>query len=98
MLQKKVQINFEGPNPLLYSFSGNIQELKDNGRKGDQIALDEKNILLRGCILKNTKWAYCVVVYTGHESKIMLNSHTADIKQSAVESKMSRYILYVCAL
>lgn len=83
-------MNYEGPNPQLYSFTGNIQEVRNDGKRGERITLDEKNILLRGCVLKNTKWAYCVVVYTGHETKIMLNSHTADIKQSGVEQKMSK--------
>lgn len=46
--------------------------------------------------MKNTKWVYAVVLYTGHETKIMLNTHTPDIKQSSVEKKMSKYIILVC--
>jgi magnesium-transporting ATPase (P-type) len=36
--------------------------------------------MLRGCVLKNTKWVYGLVIYTGHETKIMMNSHTPEIK------------------
>lgn len=44
------------------------------------MSLDEKGILLRGCVLRNTKWIYGLVIYTGHETKIMLNAHTPGIK------------------
>lgn len=32
-----------------------------------------ENLLMRGCKLKNTKWTLGMVVYTGHESKVMMN-------------------------
>lgn len=34
----------------------------------------DKQLLYRGAKLRNTKWIYGLVVYTGHLSKIMLNS------------------------
>lgn len=99
-MNKKVRINYEGPNPLLYKFNGNIEVVDEQTDKpiSDKVSLDEKNIMLRGCILRNTKWIYGIVIYTGHETKIMLNAHTPDIKQSSVEKKMSRYILVVCVI
>ena len=55
-------------------------------------------MMLRGCILRNTKWIYGVVIYTGHETKIMLNANIPEIKKSSVEIKMSRYIVIVCII
>ncbi|EAS06174.1 phospholipid-translocating P-type ATPase, flippase family protein (macronuclear) [Tetrahymena thermophila SB210] len=100
LLNKKVKINYESPNPLLYKFNGNISVVDEQTDRpiGNQVSLDEKNIMLRGCVLRNTKWIYGIVIYTGHETKIMLNAHTPDIKQSSVEKKMSRYILVVCII
>ncbi len=47
-----------------------------------KVPLDANNILLRGCILKNTKYAIGLVLYTGHESKVMLNSNKPRLKRS----------------
>eukprot|EP00359_Climacostomum_virens_P001863 CAMPEP_0204898568 /NCGR_PEP_ID=MMETSP1397-20131031/1370_1 /ASSEMBLY_ACC=CAM_ASM_000891 /TAXON_ID=49980 /ORGANISM="Climacostomum Climacostomum virens, Strain Stock W-24" /LENGTH=1118 /DNA_ID=CAMNT_0052066443 /DNA_START=715 /DNA_END=4071 /DNA_ORIENTATION=+ len=50
-------------------------------------------LLMRGCVLKNTDRAYGLVVYTGAESKIVLNSKKAPSKVSNV-MKMMNKILY----
>jgi phospholipid-transporting ATPase len=42
-------------------------------------------MLLRGSILKNTEWVYGVVVFSGHETKIMKNSLKAKAKLSKLE-------------
>lgn len=55
--------------------------------------LSTKQLLLRGCSLQNTDFIYGLVVYTGHESKIMLNSKQAPSKSSNVLCKMNK-ILY----
>ena len=52
-------------------------------------------ILLRGCVLKNTEYAYGVVVYTGHESKVMLNGKSAPSKMSNVLLKMNKMLYSV---
>lgn len=36
----------------------------------------EKQFLYRGAKLKNTKWIYGVVIYTGKNTKVMLNSES----------------------
>jgi magnesium-transporting ATPase (P-type) len=55
--------------------------------------IDINNTLLRGCVLRNTRWVIGVVVYTGHESKIMLNSGETPSKQSRIEKKMNRQVM-----
>lgn len=37
------------------------------------IAMNIDQLLLRGCELKNTEFVMGLVVYTGHETKVMLN-------------------------
>ena len=49
---------------------------------GESIVLDPDQFLLRGSMLRNTEWAVGVVVYTGHETKIMKNSSNAKPKKS----------------
>ena len=56
---------------------------------GEEIPLSSTNLLLRGCIMRNTERAYGVVVYTGHETKIMMNSTTSEYKFSELEKGMN---------
>jgi len=51
--------------------------------------------LYRGSSLKNTDFAIGIVTYTGHETKVMLNSTKARQKFSKVEQLMNRQIIYV---
>jgi phospholipid-transporting ATPase len=52
-------------------------------------------LLMRGCVLKNTDYAIGVVIYTGHESKIMLNSKEAPSKTSNVLLRMNKMLYTV---
>jgi magnesium-transporting ATPase (P-type) len=61
-------IECEKPNEFLYTFNGSLMVNKDI------VAIDKDQILLRGSSLKNTKWIYGIALYTGHDSKIMMNS------------------------
>ena len=66
--------------------------------KHDQIEnynLDFSNFLMRGSILKNTKYIFGLVVYTGHETKVMMNVVRSGSKKSALEKKMEAQILVI---
>lgn len=43
-----------------------------------------RNVLLRGCILRNTDWILGAVVYTGKESKIQMNSADTPFKNGSL--------------
>lgn len=47
---------------------------------------------------RNTEWALGVVVYTGHETKSMLNSKRAPSKKSQLEREMNKMVLWLIAL
>ena len=51
--------------------------------------------LQRGAQLRNTPWVYGLVVYTGHESKLLKNSKAAPIKRSNVDDIYNRQIIYM---
>ena len=57
--------------------------------------LEEKNLLLRGSILRNTEFVYGVVVYCGHDTKIMMNSVKAKPKRSKLEEQLNVYIVMI---
>lgn len=55
--------------------------------------LGPDQLLLRGAILRNTSWIFGIVVYTGHETKLMRNSTLAPLKRSTVDKLTNVQIL-----
>lgn len=73
-------MKFEPPNSLIYLFRGSLQV-------GDQTyLLNQKNLLLRGSILKNTEFIIGIICFVGHNTKIMQNSTKSRKKLSLLES------------
>ena len=62
------------------------------------ISLGPDNLLLRGMNLRNTDKVYGIVVFTGHDTKVMQNSAKAVLKFSKLEKMMNISILVVLAL
>ncbi|NXI51384.1 AT8A2 ATPase, partial [Chloroceryle aenea] len=82
------RIECEGPNRHLYDFTGN---LRLDGQSSIPVGPDQ--ILLRGAQLRNTQWVLGIVVYTGHDTKLMQNSTKAPLKRSNVEKVTNMQIL-----
>ncbi|CAL4914194.1 unnamed protein product [Urochloa decumbens] len=82
-------IKCERPNRNIYGFLATVDLLADGSRRG-VVSLGPSNIVLRGCELKNTTWAVGVAVYTGRDTKVMLNSSGAPSKRSRLETHMNR--------
>ena len=53
-------------------------------------SLSAENFLLRGSILRNTAFIYGVVVYVGHNTKIMMNSTVSKVKVSRNERMLNK--------
>ncbi|GMH30112.1 hypothetical protein Nepgr_031955 [Nepenthes gracilis] len=92
-------VRCEQPNRNIYEFTANMEF------RGHIFPLSQSNIILRGCQLKNTEWIIGVVVYTGQETKAMLNSAASPSKRSKLESYMNRetfwlsiFLLVMCAV
>lgn len=49
-----------------------------------------ENLVLRGCSLRNTDYIYGIVLYTGHHTKIMLNTVASKSKKSTLEKMMNK--------
>ncbi|XP_042474328.1 probable phospholipid-transporting ATPase 4 isoform X1 [Zingiber officinale] len=87
-------IRCEDPNPNLYTFVGNFEY------KQQVCALDPSQILLRDSKLRNTTYVYGVVIFTGHDSKVMQNATRSPSKRSKIEKTMDKiiYILFTFLL
>ncbi|XP_031340747.1 probable phospholipid-transporting ATPase IA isoform X3 [Photinus pyralis] len=81
-------VECEPPNRHLYEFSG---VLKETNKVAQAIGPDQ--ILLRGAMLRNTSWVFGLVIYTGHETKLMRNSTTAPLKRSSIDKLTNIQIL-----
>ncbi|KAK6128049.1 hypothetical protein DH2020_038213 [Rehmannia glutinosa] len=83
-------IRCEDPNPNLYTFVGNFEFDRQ------VYPLDPSQILLRDSKLRNTAYVYGVVIFTGHDSKVMQNSTKSPSKRSRIEKQMDKiiYILF----
>jgi phospholipid-transporting ATPase len=88
----KGQCECDEPNAELYEFSGNLKIDKKS------YALSATQLLLKGSILKNTEWIVGFVVYTGKETKLMMNAKEGRNKQSKVEYKMNLLVLWILAI
>jgi len=51
------------------------------------VSLSYENFLLRGSSLRNTDYVYGLVTFTGHETRIMMNSCGAKGKFSKIEKQ-----------
>ncbi|XAR67603.1 Phospholipid-translocating ATPase [Bertholletia excelsa] len=83
-------IRCEDPNPSLYTFVGNLEY------DCQVYSLEPNQILLRDSKLRNTAYVYGVVIFTGHDSKVMQNSTASPSKRSRIEKQMDKiiYILF----
>jgi len=89
----------EQPNNSLYTFEGTFDLLSSSPTPTPkQVPLGPDQLLLRGAQLRNTPWAYGVVVFTGHETKLMRNATAAPIKRTAVERRVNVQIVFLFIL
>lgn len=83
----KGEVQCEQPNNSLYTFTGNLIIQKQT------LPLSPNQLLLRGCSLRNTEYIVGAVMFTGQESKVMMNSMNVPSKRSTLERKLDKLIL-----
>ncbi|XP_010548246.1 PREDICTED: phospholipid-transporting ATPase 3 isoform X2 [Tarenaya hassleriana] len=89
----KGEVQCEQPNNSLYTFTGNLMVQKQT------LPLTPNQLLLRGCSLRNTEYIVGAVIFTGHETKVMMNTMNPPSKRSTLEKKLDKLIITIfCAL
>uniref|UniRef100_A0A0N5AZW4 Phospholipid-transporting ATPase n=1 Tax=Syphacia muris TaxID=451379 RepID=A0A0N5AZW4_9BILA len=81
------EICCEQPNKNVNQFIGTLYI----GAASYPLSINQ--ILLRGARLKNTSFVNGIVLYTGHEAKLLMNSTTAPLKQSNIDIMVNGRIL-----
>ena len=86
------ELQVDQPNISLVKWNCNISRL------GSLEPLNLKQLLLRGCLLKNTDYIYGITIYTGTDSKIVMNSKKPAAKSSKIQKSMNWILLSVFLL
>ncbi|CAG0924947.1 unnamed protein product, partial [Notodromas monacha] len=81
------------------SNSGDVEVTSNNISRASssnnisRLALDNDKVLLRGCVLRNTQWAYGLVLFAGQDTKLMMNSGKTKFKRTSIDRLMNVLIL-----
>ena len=89
------------PNSDLHKLDGKIYIkfiINNNIVYDSKFPITERQMLLKGSILKNTNWIAGFVLYNGMNNKIILNSKRPRTKMSIIEKKMNRYLFGIFIL
>lgn len=86
------QIHCDRPSTDMYKLNGNVVVNKQTS------PYDLSMTLLRGTVLRNTHWVIGVVLFTGLDSKIILNSGGTPSKRSKMERQMNPQVYVVLLL
>ncbi|KAF8077570.1 phospholipid-translocating ATPase [Lyophyllum atratum] len=93
-VKNKFRIEADRPEVNMYKLNAKlIVDSKDGveGEKGpvEEHPIDMQQMLLRGTVLRNTEWVIGVVLYTGEDTRIVMNSGGTPSKRSKVERQMN---------
>ncbi|CAE6450639.1 unnamed protein product [Rhizoctonia solani] len=84
-------IDSEPPHAGLYVYNGVLRYRTRSSSDGpiedkvEPVTINE--VLLRGCTLRNTDWVIGLVLFTGADTKIMLNGGATPSKRSKIEKQ-----------
>lgn len=90
------RIKSEQPNSSLYTYEATLTMQSGGGEK--ELPLNPEQLLLRGATLRNTPWVHGVVVFTGHETKLMRNATATPIKRTKVERQLNWLVLMLVGM
>ncbi|XP_075060872.1 phospholipid-transporting ATPase IK-like [Mixophyes fleayi] len=85
-------VTCEVPNARLHSFVGVLNW------KGKKYSLNNDNILLRECRIRNTASCYGLVIYAGVDTKIMKNSGKVTIKRTKMDTIINKFVVFIALL
>ncbi|KAJ9245192.1 hypothetical protein DTO271D3_8870 [Paecilomyces variotii] len=93
-------IDSEPPHANLYAFSGAIrweqcdEKHPEAPRKEMVEPITINNMLLRGCSVRNTDWVLGIVLFTGPQTRIMLNSGETPNKRARLARELNWNVIY----
>ncbi|KAG6908584.1 hypothetical protein DXG01_004071 [Tephrocybe rancida] len=93
--RNRFRIEADRPDVNMYKLSAALKlDSKDEAERekgigGETHPIDMQMTLLRGTVLRNTAWVIGIVMYTGEDTRIVMNSGRTPSKRSKVERQMN---------
>jgi phospholipid-translocating P-type ATPase (flippase) len=87
----RAAVQCEEPNPEIYTCNASMRV----GGVEQAIGVGVEQMLVRGTVLKNTHYANGLVIYTGPQTKYMLNVTDPPFKVSSIERLLNKIIIGV---
>ena len=85
-------IEVDNPSKDIYEIEGTIFF------KGEKTYFNSKNVLLRGSRLKNVDYIYGVAIYTGSDTKLMLNINRTTMKISDIDHVLGQIVIFLIGI
>ncbi|KAM9851992.1 phospholipid-transporting ATPase ID [Aulostomus maculatus] len=79
----------EPPNNKLDRFCGTLYW------RDKKYSLTNQNMLLRGCVLRNTEACFGLVIFAGPDTKLMQNSGRTKFKRTSIDRLMNTLVLWI---
>ncbi|XP_068614201.1 phospholipid-transporting ATPase ID [Brachionichthys hirsutus] len=79
----------EPPNNKLDRFCGTLYW------QDKKYSLTNQNMLLRGCVLRNTEACYGLVIFAGPDTKLMQNCGRTTFKRTSIDRLMNTLVLWI---
>ncbi|XP_070768628.1 phospholipid-transporting ATPase ID [Enoplosus armatus] len=79
----------EPPNNKLDRFCGTLYW------RDKKYTLTNQNMLLRGCVLRNTEACYGLVIFAGPDTKLMQNCGRTKFKRTSIDRLMNTLVLWI---
>lgn len=88
------RLECDRPNVNMFKLDATLigEKEEGEGEAGNELEkhpIDMSMMVLRGMVVRNTKWIIGIVLYTGSDTRIVMNSGGTRSKQSKVERQMN---------
>ncbi|XP_071965131.1 probable phospholipid-transporting ATPase IM isoform X2 [Antedon mediterranea] len=86
------EVKCEAPNNRLDRYEGTLIWGEE------KFALNNDQLLLRGCRIRNTQWCYGIVIFAGKDTKLMQNSGKSKFKRTSLDKLMNKLVISIFVL
>ncbi|CAK0817920.1 unnamed protein product [Prorocentrum cordatum] len=88
-------VRAELPQKSIHTFTGSLTLEGRSSAQRLEIPLGPRQLLLRGTVLRNTAWCLGLVIYTGSETRMVMNSRKASPKYANLEKVINASLIVV---